>query len=41
MIAMENQSYLISKDQGFIELLAEIEKIYKIQITKYFNKTMF
>ena len=40
MIAMDNQPYSIVEDQGFIELLAELEPRYVIPSTKYFNETM-
>ena len=41
MIAIDRQQpFSIEEDQGFIELLAELEPRYVIQSTKYFNETM-
>ena len=40
MVAMDSYSFLIVKDQGFIELLANIEPRYVISSTKYFNETV-
>ena len=40
MIAMDNQPFSIVEDQGFIELLAELEPRYVIPSTKFFNETM-
>ena len=33
-------AFLIVEDQGFIELLAELEQRYAFPNTKYFNETM-
>ena len=41
MIAMDNQSFLILEDQGFIQFLAELEPKYVSPRTKYINETMF
>ena len=40
MIAIDSQLISIVNDQGFIELLAELEPRYVIPSTKYFNETM-
>ena len=40
MIAMDNQSFSIVEDHGFIEIFAELEPRYVISSTKYSNKTM-
>ena len=41
MIAMDNQPFSITNDQGFIDLLAALEPSYLIPNTKYFTGTMF
>ena len=40
MIAMDNQPFTITSDQGFIDLLATLEPCYLIPSTKYFTNTM-
>ena len=40
MIAMDNQPFTITSDQGFIDLLATLKPCYLIPSTKYFNDTM-
>ena len=40
MIAMNNQSFSTVEDQGFVELLAEIEPRYVVPSTKYISETM-
>ena len=40
MIAMDNQPFTITSDQGFIDLLATLEPCYLIPSTKYFTDTM-
>ena len=40
MIVMDNQSFSIVEDQGFIELLLKLELRYVIPSTKYFNENM-
>ena len=40
MIAMDNQPFSITSDQGSIGLLAALEPGYLIPSTKYFNDTM-
>ena len=39
MIAIDSQLISIVNDQGFIELLAELEAIHVIQSSNYFNET--
>ena len=40
MIAIDNQPFLITSDQGSIDLFAVIELGYLIPSTKYFTDTM-
>ena len=40
MIAMDNQPFTITSDQGFIDLLATLEPRYLILSTKYFTDPM-
>ena len=40
MIAMDNQPFSVTNDQGFIDLLATLEPRYLSPSTKYFTDTM-
>ena len=40
MIAMDNQPFSVTSDQGFIDLLATLEPSYLIPSNKYFTDTM-